>query len=285
MKLLGQVLKLAETFLLQKKIASPRREAEILLAELLHIKRLDLYLQFDRPLEEKEVVDFRNLILERATGKPIPYIFGKMEFCDLTLEINSHVLIPRQETEILLHLVCKRLEKENLQGKILFDLCSGSGCLGLGVKKRFPQLDVYLSDLSESALSLAKKNGEKNDIEVTFLQGDLLMPFKGKKANIVFCNPPYLSFSDFEKLDKEVKDFEPSSALLAGESGVEFYERLSKELPDYLHPNAQIFFEIGTGQGEKVKNFFTNSEWKNPTVEKDWAGHDRFFSAIFLETS
>jgi len=235
-------------------------------------------LQFDRPLQEDELKMYRALLKRKAAGEPIEYICGSIEFFGCDLYTNANVLIPRPETELLLEKASQQIEK-NVEKKV-WDVCCGSGCIGLGLKKRFPQLKVILSDIEESAISVAKRNAKRNQLDVEFLLGDLLSVFKGQKADMIFCNPPYISRKDFECLDRSVKDFEPSQALIGGESGLLYYERLSRVLPEYLEPKARLFLEIGAGQGGAVLDIFNSGYWKAKKVEKDWAGHDRFF---FLE--
>ena len=139
--------------------------------------------------------------------------------------------------------------------KRAWDICCGSGCLGIGLKKAHPHLDVTLSDLSAEALALAKKNADLNELSVNFLSGDLLAPFAGKKADLVLCNPPYVTEEEYASLDPEVKNYEPKMALLGG---LTFYQRLSQELPKYLNPGAKIFLEIGcTARKCGVKSFFS----------------------------
>lgn len=280
MKTLGDVLKLAGGYLKEKKIERSQRVAEDLLASLLKIKRLDLYLQFDKPLKEEELTLFREMILRRSQGEPLEYILGEMEFYGCHLKITKDVLIPRPETEILLDKICKNLEEWDLNRKVAWDVCTGSGCLALGLKKKFSCFNVIASDLSIKSLNVAKRNADLNNLEVSFLQGDLLAPFAKQKADIVLINPPYVSQKEYEALDREVREFEPKMALVGGESGLEFYERLAKELPFYLNSKAKVFFEIGFNQGEKITTFFSSSCWREKFFEKDFSGHDRFF---FLE--
>ena len=139
---------------------------------------------------------------------------------------------------------------------------------------------MVLSDISLQAVALAKSNAQKNAVDIEVLQGDLLAPFAGRRADFIFCNPPYISSQEFLALDPSVKNFEPALALKGGEDGLLFYYRLKEELPPYLSPGAKLFFEIGCGQGKALLELFSGPEWKGVRVEKDWAGHDRFF---FLE--
>jgi release factor glutamine methyltransferase len=280
MKTVGELLTLSTKFLNEHQVASSRLQAEELLAFVLRCKRLDLYLQFERPLEEKELIQLRETLKRRARGEPLGYILGEVEFFGCTFQLSKDVLIPRQETEILLAKSLEKLSGKDWKGKVAWDLCTGSGYLGLALKKSLPDLEVTLSDLSPQALEVAKMNALKNHVSVSFVQGDLLKPFIGKKADLVFCNPPYVSEDEYLQLEREVKDYEPKMALVSGPTGLEFYQRLSEELPSHLNPGAQVFFEIGTGQGKRIQELFYAPYWKNKQVEKDWAGHDRFF---FLE--
>ncbi len=280
MKTVSEIIALSTKYLEEHKIAAPRLQAEELLADLLKCARLDLYLNFDRPLLNEELEPYRQILKRRARGEPLGYLLSETEFFDCSLKITPAVLIPRPETEILISKVVELLSQLPLEGKQAWDLCCGSGCLGIALKKNLPALNVTLSDLSQEALKLAELNAQRNHLELTFLQGDLLEPFSGKKADFVLCNPPYITTDEYACLDKEVRDFEPKMALTSGATGLEFYAKLAQELPGYLNPEAQLFFEIGTGQGEGVLNLFSTTCWKNKRVEKDWAGHDRFF---FLE--
>jgi release factor glutamine methyltransferase len=280
MKTLGEILTISANFLKEKNCPRFRRDAEELLAHVLNLKRLDLYMQFDRPVQERELESFRTLIKRTLKGEPVEYIIGEVVFYHCNISVGLGVLIPRPETEILVDQAYRMLGKGDLHQKTAWDLCTGSGCIGIAIKKACPDLHVCLSDLSERALEFAATNAMKNNIEVEVLQGDLLVPFTGRKADIIFCNPPYVAAKDFFTLDRSVKDFEPKQALIGGEDGLSFYRRLQNELPAYLNPQAKIFFEIGAGQGEAVLDIFSGRGWKNMRVEKDWAGHDRFF---FLE--
>lgn len=275
-----EVVRLSTEYLGQKGIESPRRQAEELISDVLGIARIRLYTDFDRPLTAPELDICRERLARRGKGEPAAYINGEVEFHDCKLKVDRHVLIPRQETEILVSMIVKQLADRDLTGKTLWDLCCGSGCIGIALKKRFPDLQVTLADISADALKVAKENALLNEVEVAFAHGDLLAPFAGKKTDFIVCNPPYVSEAEYEALDPEVKNFEPKGALVGGKSGLEFYERLAKELPGYLLPGAMGWLEIGYTQGPGVKALFSGAPWKQTRVEKDWAGHDRFF---FLE--
>jgi len=274
MKTLGEVLKLSSEFLQKKGVDRPRREVEELLSSVLQLPRIELYMQFDRPLIEQELVQMREAVKRRSEGEPWQYIAGEVEFFGCSIKVNRDVLIPRHETEILVDRIVKEISETAVE---IWDVCTGSGCIGIALKKKRPDCKVILSDISKEALLVAKENAEKNGVEVELLQGDLLQPFQGK-ADIIVCNPPYISEKEYATLDREVREWEPKIALIGG---MQFYERLSHELPRYLHPHGKVYFEIGTGMGKQIKNLFTSVHWKTVQIAQDWSSHDRF---LFLET-
>lgn len=279
MKTISDILKLAAQHLQEKGVDRPRRDAEDLLAKVLSCQRLDLYLQFDRPLEEKELETLRNLVKRRARKEPIEYIFEEVHFFDSAISVSPHVLIPRPETEILVSKIAEKID--STKPLVVWDVCCGSGAIGIALKKKFPRLNVFLSDLSKEALQVAQNNAKKNGVQVTFFHGDLLDPFENQKADIIICNPPYISEKEYGILDPSVRDYEPRMALVGGEDGLKFYRRLGEALPAYLSSGGTVYLEIGSTQGQAVDELFLHASWKKKTLEKDWAGKDRFF---FLET-
>ncbi len=282
MKTILEILTLSADYLRQKSIANARRQAEDLMSDALSLSRMDLYTQFERPLTEDELDVCRKNLIRRSKGEPLQYIKGSLEFYGCTIKVTKDVLIPRQETEILVDMIAKRLEDDekkagSLKGKILFDVCTGSGCIGIALKKKFPDLKVILSDISTKALEIAKENAEKNEVDVEILLGDLLLPFKGKKCDYFVSNPPYIAENEYAGLEIEVKDHEPKLALISGATGLEFYEKLAKDLQGFLKSSARVFLEIGRAQGSDILKLFLDDPWKNMKVEKDWSSQDRFF--------
>lgn len=278
MKTILEVLQLSSEYLKKKGIDNARRQAEELLCDVLNTNRMQLYLSFDRPVDDKELEKCRSFLSRRAQGEPLAYIRGKVHFYNCEIATSSDVLIPRQETEILVDRVVQELKKRSFQDKVLWDLCCGSGCIGIALKKALPELKVILSDISSKALRVAEDNARRNQVEVDILEGDLFDPFKGKSAHFLICNPPYISQEEFKVLDREVRDYEPSLALLAENDGLAFYQKIADGLKPYLLPNGKAWFEIGYRQGSAVSQIFLNQGWTKCFVEKDWAGHDRFFS-------
>src|ERR1700688_1627240 len=186
MKTLGEILTLSAEFLQKRGIDRPRRQVEELLSFVLKLPRIELYMQYDRPMIEAELIQLREAVKRRAEGEPWQYIAGEVEFLGCRIKVNKNVLIPRQETEILADRILKELPTTPVE---IWDVCTGSGCIGIALKKKRPDCKVILSDISPEALAVAKENAEKNGVEVELLQGDLLGPFHGK-ADIIVCNPP-----------------------------------------------------------------------------------------------
>lgn len=264
MKTLLEIVTLSCQYLQERGIERARREAEDLIAYALKLKRIDLFLYHDRPLNPDELLICREFVKKRAAGIPAQYIAGEVCFAGCTLKVNPAVLIPRCETEILVEKVAQELAKEDLQGKVLWDMCTGSGCIAIALKKRFPELCVKASDLSAAALAVAQENAVLNGVEITFLQGDLFKPFGEETCDFFISNPPYVTEKEYETMPKQ----EPQLALVGGPSGLEFYQKIAQHLKA---PRAWL--EMGTGQGEHVRALFDKWEAK---VEKDWANHDRF---------
>ncbi len=281
MKTVNQALVFIKNALHSARIKEFQRQAEDLLCDFLNYSRAELFSNSNVLLLETQWDECMNRLSLRIKGVPLQYIHGQVEFYGCRIKVNSSVLIPRQETEIFVDKIVQELKKRDLQNQALWDVCCGSGCIGIAVKKKFPQLQVYLSDLSQEALKVAEENARLNQVQVSLIKGDLLAPFQGSRAHYFICNPPYISQKEYLELDAEVLGQEPKEALLSGESGLEFYQRLARELPDYLFPGAMVWLEIGYQQGEPLLQLFRYPLWKNVKVEKDWAGHDRFFSCRF----
>lgn len=273
-----EVLESLAAHLVASHIGNPRRQAEELLCDVLGCTRLQLFMNFEKPIESVEWHLCQERLQRRLTGEPLAYIQGSVEFYGCLIKVAPTTLIPRQETEILVDKIVQQLAKETLVDKTLLDLCCGSGCIGIALKKRLPALQVVLADISPAALAMARENAVANQVHVQLVQGDLLAPFQAHQFDYFVCNPPYISEAEYATLDKEVKDFEPKLALVSGKTGVEFYEQLATELPRILKRGGRGWFEIGYTQGGLIRELFSGGSWQDPCVEKDWAGHDRFFS-------
>ena len=299
MKTIKEVLSLSRQYLESAGVVNSRYSAEAIIAFVLNCKRLDLYLNFDKPLISSELDSIRNCLKRRKEKEPLEYIFNSTEFFNCSLRITKDVLIPRSETEQLVEMVSKVLQsdleaayKQNLESsdenqnnspdfkKTLWDLCTGSGCIAIALKKAFPALEVKASDISDPALEVARSNARINDCLIDFKSGDLFDPFKNEKADYIICNPPYISENEYVFLMDDVKNFEPKNALVAEDDGLYFYKKFADMLPSVLRPGGKAFFEIGYSQGDLLKDIFVDGRWLSKKVYKDLSGKDRFF---FLE--
>lgn len=271
------VKRLGAAYLKEHGVENSTAEASEILAALMNIP-VNSLLFTSKFLSDSHFEEFLMQLKRRVSGEPLQQVIGYVDFLDCRIKINRSVLIPRQETEILADMVVKRLSKLPLRGRALLDLCTGSGCLAIAIKKKLPELQVFATDISPEALTIARFNAKENEVQVEFLQGDFLEPLQDKKVDFVVSNPPYISRVEYQELDPQVSLYEPKGALLAGETGMEFYERFEKEALRYLNSAARVFFEIGYCQGNAITALFSKSPWKKGVVEKDFALHDRFFS-------
>ncbi len=276
MQTIREVLEKTRSYFEKKGLSRPQREAEEVLAFSLRMPRIELYIHYDRVLDQSILDSARKNVLRRAERVPLQYLEGEVEFYGCCLTVNEHVLIPRQETELLVDLVVREWEGSSTEGKVVWDVCCGSGCIGIALKKRFPSLKVYLSDISAEALRVAEKNACKNDVEVHLLQGDLFAPFGEARADYILSNPPYISESEYPLLEPEVRDYEPKGALLAGENGTAYYRRFARDIKKRLLPGGKGYFEIGSAQREFVREIFEREGGFTFSFVKDWSAADRY---------
>jgi release factor glutamine methyltransferase len=276
MKSIGEILRLSAEYV-QKKAGRPRHEVEGWIAHALGIRRLDLYLLFDRPLEEKELDAIRSGVGRLAIGEPLAYITGFAPFYGLEFAVTPDVLIPRPETETLVSVAKGFLSSFPSPGTIV-DVCTGSGCVGLTLKTLFPTWHVVLSDISEKALAVAKDNAFRLNLDVEIIQGNLLSSFSGRTAEVIVSNPPYLSSSEWQTLDPSVRNFEPQLALDAGPNGTEMYQSLFHALRDHLFSKGLCAVEIGASQSEAVLSLA--EPYGTPFLTQDLAGRDRVVAFV-----
>lgn len=283
---LKDILDKTTTFLRDKKIESPRLEAELLLAHGLKLQRIELYLKFDQPLKEDELVILRDLVRRRAQGEPVAYIMGYRDFYKYRFIVNSAVLIPRPETE---HIVEDVLNwSQSKKGTLgIIDLGAGSGCLGLTLLKELPEARLVLVDISEEALKVSQENAKALDVSerVRFVCADasdgdvILSAYKevtGKeKIDILVSNPPYIATHD-ENVEPGVKKFEPSLALYAEDEGLALLKSWSQLYSGHLQQPGLMLMEMGRTQGQAMWDFYSDLKvFDDVRVLKDLSGHDR----------
>ena len=272
-----EVIKLSTEYLQKKGVESPRANAEILLAEILECKRLELYLSFDKPLAENEVQMYREFIRKRGLRIPLQYIIGNVEFYGLKFIVNENVLIPRPETELLVEKIINESDKStNLK---ILDIGSGSGNISLSISKNLPNSNVVGIDISESALEVAKQNAKLNSLQdrVEFKVFNIMCDDLNSlgKFDLIVSNPPYVSENDYENLEPELKNYEPKIALSDNSDGVSFYRHIIEVSNQILNSPGKLYFELGIDQSTQVKKFFEQKDFNNITVTKDYSRIDR----------
>jgi len=258
-------------------IESPRLTIELLLAHVLKKKRLQIYLEFEREVDEATLEILRGLVKRRVAGEPLQYVTGEAEFCGLKLAVDRRVLIPRPETELLVEVVAAR------QPATVVDVGTGSGCIALALAQRLPAAEVTAVDVSADALAAAKANASRYDFKnfTRLLQSDLLSIFPDSfTVDAIVSNPPYIASGELAQLPREVKDFEPAQALFAGVDGLEVIRRLVLEAKRFLSPTGFVALEIGAGQCAAVTQLFESAGYQVAQVEKDLQGHERVIVAV-----
>ncbi|MEZ3479132.1 MAG: peptide chain release factor N(5)-glutamine methyltransferase [Lachnospiraceae bacterium] len=260
-------------------IAEAGLDARLLLEYVCHADRNELILYADRERNSMEEQFYRMVIEKRASRIPLQHITGEQEFMGLPFQVNEHVLIPRQDTEILVEEAMRHLG----DGMRILDLCTGSGCILLSLLKYSNECEGVGIDISEEALKTARENAEKLGLDAVFLAGDLFGPladFVSERTpdrlfDMVVSNPPYIETAVIDTLMPEVRDHEPFCALDGGADGLQFYRRILAEAPAHMRRGAVLLFEIGCGQGEAVARLMQEAGFVQVEVLQDYAGLDR----------
>jgi release factor glutamine methyltransferase len=249
------LLKVTSDYLEEKGIDSPRLCAEVLLAHQLNVDRVKLYLNFDQPLQQREIAAFRELIKRRLKREPIQYITGIQEFWSLNFVVNPHVLIPRPETEVLVEQVVSLHREKRLPGDgspRILDLGTGSGVLAVAVAKELEGASVWASDVSADTLAVAELNAERHGVEerVKFVLSDVWQGFANLSLGFdaIVSNPPYIPSDHMDSLAPEIRDYEPRSALDGGEKGMHFIKEIISEAPNYLSVGGWVLLEMDPKQ-------------------------------------
>jgi release factor glutamine methyltransferase len=262
-------------------IPSARLDAEVLLSFCLGCDRLEFYKNPDRIISETQLSAFRNLIARRLQWEPVAYITGRKEFWSFTLEVNSSVLIPRPDTEVIVEEaldICRKIDSSKMK---ILDIGTGSGAIAIALAKEMPHAKVMATDISPAAVNLAQKNAAALGLKekIDFRQGNLFEPVDGI-FDIIVCNPPYISAQDYEKLPAGVKNYEPQDALLAGKSGLEFYEKLIYQAAGFVQKIGWLLLEIGAKQEAGVRGIMeTSSCYDSIEMSRDYAGLPRVIKA------
>jgi len=268
------VLKGASEFLGKQGVESPRLNAEHLLAHVLGVKRLELYLQFDRPLGESERAPLRDLIRKRGTGIPLQHLLGTVEFCGRTFRSDARALIPRPETE---QLVERALTYAPLTS--ILDVATGSGVIALSLALERPEASITATDISPEALSLARENASLQGTDrISFQEADLLPPGEDR-FDLITANLPYIPSAEIPTLSREVQH-DPLLALDGGADGLALVRRLAPLAAARLNPGGHLLLEIGMGQSEAVSECLAGYNYRDIVALPDYQGTLRFIEAV-----
>jgi release factor glutamine methyltransferase len=273
------MLEWATGYFEKKGVDSPRMSIEWLLADVLKANRLDLYLKFDRPLSSEELAALRPMVRRRAAHEPLQHITGSTDFMGCTIRVSPDVLIPRPETEQLVERVLNDFPNGDRSGLKLLDVGTGSGCIPIAIKKHRPGWSCTGLDISPEALNYARENAGLNEVDVDWLEGDLLelehvVGSSGKSFDLVVSNPPYITPEEKKDMDPQVVNFEPSRALFHSDPEM-LYEAIAKFAAG---SGAALYFECNALFADRVAGL-TGRYYSDVALLRDYSGKERFVSA------
>lgn len=285
-----EVLNSATEYLRDKGIENPRLNAEHLLADVLSVDRVQLYVNFERPLTAGERAAFKSRLQRRAHHEPLQYILGQTEFFSLPFRVTPDVLIPRPETEILVEQTLAACRKKWPAATALsvLDVGTGSGCIAVALAHELENAAIFAIDISSSALEIAKQNAQRNAVaeKISFMKMDFLnLPQNAglpEAFHTIVANPPYVSSADFRHLPAEVKDYEPVVALKDDADGLRFFDALARFSSQKLEPGGCVLVEVGFGQAGKVQKMFQSRGLAVTDVVRDLNGIERVVCAEFV---
>ena len=269
-----EVLRGTERYLADRGVENPRLNAEHLLAHALGLKRMELYLQFDRALTEAERAPLRDLVKRRGAREPLQHVLGTAEFHGRTFLSDKRALVPRPETEQLVELALEFAK--NKSAATLLDIGTGSGVIALTIALEIPSATVHASDLSPDALALAAENAARHALNdrLAFHPADLLPP-GNTKFDLIIANLPYIPSDEIPSLSPEVRH-DPRTALDGGPDGLDLIRRLIDTAPDRLAPGGALLLEIGLGQADAVNTLLSARKFRDISVRPDYQNIPRF---------
>ena len=271
------MLEWATDYFKQKDIPDPRHSIEWLLAETLEIKRLDLYLKFDRPLSPDELDRLRPMVKRRAEHEPLQYIIGYTDFMNARISVNKAVLIPRIETEQLVEIIIDRHNDEQGQDLTVLDLGTGSGCIPISLKMECPNWKLSGVDISEKALTIARKNATQNEVDISFSQADIFSPQSidaSEPLDLIVSNPPYITPEEKETLEPQVRSYEPHQALFTDDIE-KMYGSIMQFARQKLSPTGTLYLELHEDYAQTIQQLFHQKNWETE-LHKDYDNKERF---------
>lgn len=257
------LLNRTSSFFTSRGMENARLQAELLLAAVLGVRRLDLYLQFERALDEAEVDAYRDSVRQRLQGVPVQYITGEAGFRHLSFALTRAVFIPRPETEIVVEAVLELVAR--LDEPRILDLGCGCGAIAVSLAHECPEAHLVAVDISPEAVETTRRNAERNGVSgrLDILCGDLFEALNGmpesQTFDVIASNPPYVCSGDIAGLLPEVRDHEPRLALDGGSDGLQYFRRIVEQAADFLRPGGFMVLEVGDGQAEAVGELLGSS--------------------------
>ena len=278
-----ELLKVTSGYLKKKEIESPRLCAEILLAHVLQTSRVELYLHFEKPLNEMEIGAYRALIRRRLHREPVQYITGVQEFWSMDFQVGPQVLIPRPESEVLVEQAISLYKKGRLPGEEhprILDLGTGCGALAVAVAREIKGAFIWASDISEEALSTARLNAQRHGAgeRIQFKKRDLLTHFRSEEVtfDLILSNPPYVTSREFDSLAPEVRNFEPRIALDGLEGGLYYIQKIIQQAPENLNDHGWLLLEMDPRQIPKALDLISeDDQYGHAERIKDYSNRDR----------
>ena len=282
MTVLESIQRSAE-FLGRKGVESARLQAELLLAHVLKLPRMQMYLNFERMLTEAETDALRDFVRRRGQREPLQQILGSTSFCGFEIAVNRHVLVPRPETELLAERAWIFLNQlSDGSPRCALDFGTGSGCLAVALAAKCPAARVWAVELVPEAVELAKQNAARHGLaeRIRFVLGDGLAAVPAEQRfELVVSNPPYIPSVEIQTLQPEVRDYEPRQALDGGPDGLEYYRRLGEGAAPLLKAGGRLMLEFGDGQAEALEKILEGQKWVVEAVEQDYTGRPRILIA------
>ena len=278
-----ELIQRSTDFLAKKGVDSPRLQAELLLAHLLGLPRMQLYLNFERSLTPPQVDQFRELVRRRGNREPLQHILGTVSFCGFEIAVNRQVLVPRPETELLAELGWQFLNQCGRQEPTVLDFGTGSGCLAIVLAAKCAHAHVHALEVSAEALAIASQNAVRNKVDdrVHFWLGhDVSVLPKDLCFDLVVSNPPYIPTADIAQLQPEVREYDPRVALDGGADGLSCFGRLSHECGPRLVSGGRLMVEFGDGQAEPLRGLFEAQNWIVERIVEDYNRCPRIMIAL-----
>jgi release factor glutamine methyltransferase len=276
-----EVIQRSTEFLQQRGVDAPRLQVELILAHVLKVPRLKLYLNFERPLAELELVQVREMVKRRGAREPLQHIVGTTSFCGLEIKCSSAALVPRPETELLAE---RAWQFAGNRGKdaLVLDVGAGTGCIAIAVASHATDAVVDAVDVSAEALALARENVAAHGLaeRVRLRLGDAFTSESAAmRYDVIVSNPPYIPREEIPSLEPEVRSFDPHLALDGGIDGLEFYRRIATHAGKFLKDGGRVMLEFGDGQANEVKKIFESQNWIVEEIVADYSARPRILIA------